>query len=149
MTFLKETQKNRYARHIALAEVGVDGQAKLLDSRVLVVGAGGLGSPVLFYLAAAGVGTIGVVDFDKVELSNLQRQIIHSNEDLGTAKVMSAREAVFALNPEVTVETHRMRLTNQNAADLIGRFDLVVDGSDNFTTRYLLNDAYWKTNLPK
>ena len=147
-TNLNETQKQRYARHTALAEVGVQGQEKLLASRVLVVGAGGLGSPVLLYLAAAGVGTIGVVDFDKVELSNLQRQIIHREEGVGTAKVMSAREAISELNPEVTVETYRMRLTNSNASDLIDNFDLVVDGSDNFTTRYLLNDACFFSKKP-
>ena len=145
---LNKSQKQRYARHTALTEVGVKGQEKLLASRVLIVGAGGLGSPVLLYLAAAGVGTIGVVDFDKIELSNLQRQIIHREEGVGTAKVTSAREAISELNPEVIVETYRMRLTNNNAGELINNFDLVIDGSDNFTTRYLLNDICFFSQKP-
>lgn len=136
-----DTQLHRYSRHIILPDVGGVGQAKLLDSRVLVVGAGGLGSPLLLYLAAAGVGTIGVVDDDVVDLSNLQRQIIHDESTLGVPKVDSAAARIRALNPDVTVEAHRTRITRDNALDLIGRYDVVADGSDNFATRFLLNDA--------
>jgi molybdopterin/thiamine biosynthesis adenylyltransferase len=138
---LTEHQKQRYARHVVLEEVGEAGQAKLLQSRVLVVGAGGLGSPVLLYLAAAGVGTLGIVDFDTVDLSNLQRQIVHGEETVGEAKVASAAERLEDINPDIAVETHRTRLTTENVLELIGQYDLVIDGSDNFTTRYLLNDA--------
>ena len=136
-----EDQIQRYARHILLPEVGGKGQAALLDSRVLVIGAGGLGSPLLMYLAAAGVGTIGVVDDDVVDLSNLQRQIVHTTASVGTAKVESAARTLAAINPGVRVETHQMRITAENAATMIAGYDLVADGSDNFATRFLVNDA--------
>ncbi len=136
-----ESQIRRYARHILLPEVGGTGQARLLAARVLVIGAGGLGSPLILYLAAAGVGTIGVVDDDAVELSNLQRQILHSDARIGTNKADSAREAVAAINPEVRIEPHRARLTAANAMALVAGYDLVADGSDNFATRFLVNDA--------
>ncbi len=136
-----EAQINRYARHILLDGVGGVGQEKLLESRVLVIGAGGLGSPVLMYLAAAGVGTLGVVDDDVVDLSNLQRQIIHSTEAVGTPKVKSAQKTLAAINPDVTVIPHQERITPENALDLISGYDVVADGSDNFATRFLVNDA--------
>ena len=136
-----ERQLERYARHILLQEVGGPGQQKLLDSKVLVVGAGGLGSPLMLYLAAAGVGTIGVVDDDAVALSNLQRQIAHTEARIGHPKTESAAETVARINPDVTVECHPVRLDPDNAMDLIGRYDLVADGSDNFATRFLINDA--------
>lgn len=136
-----DTQLHRYSRHIILPEVGGVGQAALLRAKVLVVGAGGLGAPLLLYLAAAGVGTIGVVDDDRVDLSNLQRQVIHDETTLGVAKVESAAARIRALNPDVAVETHQTRLTRDNALDIIGRYDIVADGSDNFATRFLLNDA--------
>jgi adenylyltransferase/sulfurtransferase len=124
-----------------LKEMGGVGQAKLLQSRVLVVGAGGLGSPLLLYLAAAGVGTIGIVDHDRVDLSNLQRQIIHASDRIGTAKVASAAAAITALNPDVQVIAHEHRLDERNALDLVAGYDIVADGCDNFHTRYLVNDA--------
>ncbi|WP_144185536.1 HesA/MoeB/ThiF family protein [Elioraea rosea] len=136
-----EDQIQRYARHILLPEVGGEGQAKLAAARVLVIGAGGLGSPVALYLAAAGVGTIGIVDDDRVDLSNLQRQIAHTTARIGQPKVHSAAEAMRAINPEVTVEEHATRLTAANALDLVSRYDLVCDGSDNFATRFLAADA--------
>lgn len=136
-----DTQLHRYSRHIILPEVGGVGQEALLRARVLVVGAGGLGAPLLLYLAAAGVGTIGVIDDDTVDLSNLQRQVIHDELSLGVPKVESAAARIRALNPDVAVEVHKMRLTKDNALDLIGRYDIVADGSDNFATRFLLNDA--------
>jgi len=132
---------NRYSRHILLAEVGGTGQAKLRDASVLVVGAGGLGSPLILYLAAAGVGRIGVVDDDVVELSNLQRQIAHTTARIGLAKADSAAMAARALNPNVAVETHRLRLEPDNALDLMAGYDIVCDGTDNFATRFLLADA--------
>jgi molybdopterin-synthase adenylyltransferase len=138
---LTDAQFERYARHLILDEVGEEGQTKLMGSRVLVVGAGGLGSPLLLYLAAAGIGTLGIVDDDTVDLSNLQRQIVHPTARIGAAKVDSARETLAAINPEVKVETHRLRLEPDNAARLVRRYDLVADGSDNFATRYLLNDV--------
>jgi adenylyltransferase/sulfurtransferase len=137
----RDDQLRRYARHIILQEVGGVGQARLLDARVLVIGAGGLGSPALIYLAAAGVGTIGVVDDDRVDLSNLQRQIVHDSARVGQPKVDSAATALGALNPDVKVERHGVRLTTDNAAALIENYDIVADGSDNFATRYLVNDA--------
>lgn len=136
-----EAQIHRYARHILLQDVGGVGQAKLLKSKVLVVGAGGLGSPLILYLAAAGVGTIGVVDDDKVDLSNLQRQIAHTTDRIGMEKTTSAKQAVAAINPDVTVVEHKMRLTVDNAATLIAGYDVIADGSDNFPTRFLVNDA--------
>jgi adenylyltransferase/sulfurtransferase len=136
-----EPQIQRYARHIILREVGGAGQAKLLAAKVLVVGAGGLGSPLLMYLAAAGIGTLGIVDHDTVGLSNLQRQIAHATERIGTAKTTSARQTLAAINPDVHVVAIAERLTAKNAPALIADYDLVADGSDNFDTRYLLNDA--------
>ena len=136
-----DSQFERYARHLILDEVGEEGQAKLLQAKVLVVGAGGLGAPMLLYLAAAGVGTIGVIDDDTVELSNLQRQVIHMTDQVGRPKVESAVGLLARLNPDVKVIPYQQRITADNAADIIGGFDLVADGSDNFTTRFLLNDA--------
>src|ERR1051325_9726389 len=133
---LNEEQFQRYARHLILDEVGEEGQEKLLASRVLVVGAGGLGSPMLLYLAAAGVGTIGVIDNDRVDLTNLQRQIVHATERVGALKVESARIGLAAVNDDVRVVTHPIRLGPDNAAEVIGQYDLVADGSDNFATRY-------------
>jgi molybdopterin-synthase adenylyltransferase len=145
---LDEAQFERYARHLILDEVGEEGQRRLLQSRVLVVGAGGLGSPVLLYLAAAGVGTIGIVDSDRVDLTNLQRQIVHATTRVGTLKVESARTTLAAINPEVRVEAHPERLTVENAAALVGSYDLVADGSDNFATRYLLTDSCCRLEKP-
>jgi molybdopterin/thiamine biosynthesis adenylyltransferase len=136
-----EAEISRYSRHILLPEVGGIGQARLRAARVLVVGAGGLGSPLLLYLAAAGVGTIGLIDHDTVELSNLQRQIAHSTDDLGRAKVESAAEAARRINPDVRIEPHRRRLGPDNVAALVAAYDLVCDGTDNFTTRFLVADA--------
>src|SRR5690242_8879420 len=138
---LSDAELERYARHIVLREVGGTGQARLKAARVLVVGAGGLGSPLVLYLAAAGIGTIGIVDDDVVSLSNLQRQIAHRTADVGRAKTESAADAVHAINPGVTVEMHPFRLDVSNALDLIARYDIVADGSDNFATRFLVNDA--------
>lgn len=136
-----EAEISRYSRHILLPEVGGTGQARLRGARVLVVGAGGLGSPLLLYLAAAGVGTLGIIDHDTVELSNLQRQIAHGTDDLGRAKVESAAAAARRINPEVRIEAHRARLTAGNVAGLVGGYDLVCDGTDNFATRFLIADA--------
>ena len=141
MSSLSESQIQRYARHIILGEIGGEGQEKLLAASVLVIGAGGLGAPLLQYLAAAGIGTLGVVDDDDVDLSNLQRQVIHRSRDIGVAKVESAARAVGDLNPDVTLVAHRQRLDASNVARLIAGYDVVADGSDNFATRYLLNDA--------
>jgi adenylyltransferase/sulfurtransferase len=138
---MDESELERYARHLVLPEIGGPGQAKLARARVLVIGAGGLGSPLLQYLAAAGVGVIGIVDDDVVSLSNLQRQVIHGTPDIGRLKVESAQEAVARLNPLVAVEPHAVRLTAGNAAALVGAYDLVADGCDNFETRYLVADT--------
>lgn len=138
----------RYARQLVMPEIGPAGQARLTQAKVLVVGAGGLGSPALLYLAAAGVGTIGIVDFDVVELSNLQRQIAHADDRIGSAKTASAAQAIQALNPEVNVRTHDGMLTEANAAALIAGHDVVIDGSDNFETRYALNDAAVRAGIP-
>jgi len=138
---LTDEQLERYARHIVLKEVGGAGQAKLLKARVLVVGAGGLGSPLLLYLAAAGVGTIGVVDYDVVSLSNLQRQIVHDTAALGNMKTESAARTLERVNPNVRVERHAVRLVAANARALMHAYDIVADGSDNFATRFLINDA--------
>ena len=134
-------QRQRYSRHTIMPEVGEEGQLKLLDSKVLIIGAGGLGSPTAIYLAAAGVGTIGIVDFDVVDTSNLQRQIIHKLEDVDKPKVESAARSIAQLNPDVKVIGHRTQLTSHNAFDIISEYDLVINGSDNFPTRYLVNDA--------
>src|SRR5579871_5159097 len=145
---LSAEEVERYARHIVLREVGGPGQAVLKRARVLVIGAGGLGAPVLLYLAAAGVGTLGVIDDDVVTLSNLQRQVIHATPDLNAPKVDSAAATIRRLNPHVAVESHGLRLTAQNALDLIGRYDIVADGSDNFATRYLVADACYFAKKP-
>lgn len=138
---LTSEELERYARHIVLRDVGGPGQAALKAARVLVIGAGGLGAPVLMYLAAAGIGTLGVADDDDVSLSNLQRQIIHATPDIGRPKVDSAGDKILALNPHVTLRTHATRINASNAMTLIGGYDVVVDGSDNFATRYLVSDA--------
>ncbi|QNT69578.1 HesA/MoeB/ThiF family protein [Defluviicoccus vanus] len=143
-----DAQVRRYARHILLDEIGGEGQARLLASRVLVVGAGGLGSPLLLYLAAAGVGTIGIIDDDAVDLSNLQRQIAHATEAVGRAKVESAQESIARINPEVQVIPYAARLTAANALALIGDYDVIADGSDNFSTRFLVNDACYFARRP-
>ena len=145
---LSPDEIERYARHLVLPEVGGPGQGRLKAARVLVVGAGGLGAPLIQYLAAAGLGTIGIVDDDVVSLSNLQRQVIHGTPEIGRLKVESAREAVQRLNPHVTVEAHAARLTPENAADLIGAYDAVADGSDNFATRYAVSDACFHARRP-
>jgi molybdopterin/thiamine biosynthesis adenylyltransferase len=147
-TMLTADELERYARHIVLREVGGPGQAALKASRVLVIGAGGLGAPVLMYLAAAGVGTLGVVDDDIVSLSNLQRQIIHATPDIGRPKVESSAERIHALNPHVKFVAHNARLDAGNALALLGGYDLVLDGSDNFETRYLVSDACFLAGKP-
>ena len=138
---LTEEQVKRYSRHIILSQVGGKGQKKLLNARVLLVGAGGLGAPTAMYLAAAGVGTLGMVDFDVVDLSNLQRQVIHHTHDIGRPKVTSAAETIADMNPDVRVIQHQVALNSSNALDIISGYDIVVDGCDNFPTRYLVNDA--------
>jgi len=138
---LSPEQRRRYSRHTLLPEVGEAGQRQLLDARVLLIGAGGLGSPAGLYLAAAGVGTLGIVDADVVDESNLQRQILHTTDRIGAPKVDSARQALEALNPDITVDAHRVHLARDNAFDIIGQYDIVLDGSDNFATRYLVNDV--------
>ncbi|HEY5515297.1 MAG TPA: ThiF family adenylyltransferase, partial [Pengzhenrongella sp.] len=146
---LSAIQLERFSRHLLLPEVGEVGQRRLRRSRVCVVGAGGLGAPVLLYLAAAGVGRIGIVDFDAVELTNLQRQVIHGWADVGRAKVDSARDAVFAIDPDVDVVVHPGRLTLDNVDAVLAGYDLVVDGTDNFPTRYLINDACVRLGIPE
>jgi molybdopterin/thiamine biosynthesis adenylyltransferase/rhodanese-related sulfurtransferase len=146
-TFTPE-QRQRYSRHFLLPEVGVEGQQKLLDAKVLLLGAGGLGSPTALYLAAAGVGTIGLVDDDVVDVSNLQRQVIHTTASVGTPKVDSAERAINDLNPDVVVRKHQVRLDASNIVDIIKDYDIVVDGVDNFPTRYLLNDASVRLKIP-
>src|SRR5262249_56247924 len=136
---LASDQKHRYSRHLLLPEVGTEGQAKLLDRQVLLLGAGGLGSPAALYLAAAGVGTLGIVDMDEVDASNLQRQILHNLDRIGERKVDSAKKTLTALNPDVNVVTHDVRLSAENVMDLVGAYDVVIDGADNFPVRYLLN----------
>jgi molybdopterin-synthase adenylyltransferase len=145
---LTDAELERYARHIVMREIGGPGQAMLKRARVLVIGAGGLGAPALLYLAAAGVGTLGVIDDDVVSLSNLQRQVIHATSDIGQRKVDSAAMAVERLNPHVAVETHAARIDADNALDLIAKYDLVADGSDNFETRYLVADACYFAGKP-
>jgi adenylyltransferase/sulfurtransferase len=145
---LSTSEIERYARHIVMREVGGPGQAKLRSAKVLVIGAGGLGSPLIQYLAAAGLGTIGIVDDDVVSLSNLQRQIIHGTPDVGEPKTESAQKAVQRLNPHVRVETHAMRIDAENARELICGYDIVADGSDNFATRYAVSDACFHEGKP-
>jgi len=138
---LTKEEIRRYSRHLVLPDVGMEGQRRLKNARVACVGAGGLGSPIAMYLAAAGIGTLGIVEFDVVDESNLQRQVIHGTKDIGRSKLDSARERIADLNPFVAVEPHEARLTSDNALEILSRYDLVVDGSDNFPTRYLVNDA--------
>ena len=145
---LTAEQRNRYQRHILLPEVGVEGQSKLLSSKVLLLGAGGLGSPAAMYLAAAGIGTIGIVDMDEVDASNLQRQILHNIERIGDRKVESARKTLQLLNPDVKVIAYDTRLEASNIMDIIAGYDVIVDGADNFPSRYLLNDASIKLGIP-
>jgi molybdopterin/thiamine biosynthesis adenylyltransferase len=147
-TALRPDQVMRYSRHIIMPQVGPVGQRKLMASKVLIVGAGGLGSPIALYLALAGVGTIGLVDFDTVDLSNLQRQILHQNDDVGRPKVISAKETLNSYNPEVNVITHEAPLTSDNAFEFINQYDIVVNGADNFATRYLTNDAAYLCGKP-
>ncbi|MFZ9159012.1 MAG: molybdopterin-synthase adenylyltransferase MoeB, partial [Ilumatobacteraceae bacterium] len=145
---LTAEQSNRYKRHLLLPEVGVEGQAKLLNSKVLLLGAGGLGSPAALYLAAAGVGTLGIVDMDEVDASNLQRQILHNIDRIGDRKVDSAKKTLTLLNPDVDVVTYDTRLSAENIMDIITGYDVIVDGADNFPSRYLLNDASVKLGIP-
>jgi len=145
---LTQDQRRRYSRHTLLREVGEEGQTRLLDSKVLLLGAGGLGSPAAIYLAAAGVGTIGIVDDDVVDISNLQRQVLHNLDRLGQSKVESARETLTALNPDVKVEAHNVRLRADNVLGILDGYDVIVDGGDNFPTRYLLNDAALHLRIP-
>ncbi|MGI8553904.1 MAG: molybdopterin-synthase adenylyltransferase MoeB [Dehalococcoidia bacterium] len=147
-TALTSQQVMRYSRHIIMPQVGPVGQRKLMQAKVLIVGAGGLGSPVALYLAAAGVGTIGIVDFDVVDLSNLQRQLLHHTDDVGKLKVVSARETINAYNPEVNVVTHEVPLTSENALEIIPQYDIIVNGADNFAARYLVNDASYLSGKP-
>ncbi len=145
---LHPEQRERYSRHLLIPEIGVEGQQKLLDAKVLLLGAGGLGSPTALYLAAAGVGTLGIVDDDDVDLSNLQRQVIHTSERIGISKVDSAEQAIRALNPDVKVVKYPVRLGAQNIVQIIEGYDVIVDGVDNFPTRYLLNDATVRLRIP-
>ena len=145
---LSPEQQNRYKRHLLLPEVGVEGQQKLLDAKVLMLGAGGLGSPAALYLAAAGVGTIGIVDMDDVDESNLQRQILHNIDRVGDRKVDSAKKTLTSLNPDVNVVTYDTRLSAENIVDIISGYDVIVDGADNFPSRYVLNDASVKLGIP-
>jgi molybdopterin-synthase adenylyltransferase len=145
---LSSSEIERYARHIVLSEIGGPGQQKLKAARVLMVGAGGLGSPVLQYLAAAGVGTLGIIDDDRVSLSNLQRQVIYDTESVGTSKVEAAAARIASINPHVTVEPFSIRIDASNAKDIIARFDIVIDGSDNFETRYTVADACERQKKP-
>ncbi|MEZ5926155.1 MAG: HesA/MoeB/ThiF family protein [Hyphomicrobiaceae bacterium] len=145
---LSKSEVERYKRHLVLHEVGGQGQQKLKAARVLIVGAGGLGSPIALYLAAAGVGTIGIIDHDTVSLDNLQRQIAHGTADVGRAKVETAKEAIARVNPHVAVETYAKRLDAANAMDVLSDYDIVADGSDNFPTRYLVNDACYFAEKP-
>ena len=145
---LSAEQRERYSRHLLLPEVGAEGQQKLLDAKVLLLGAGGLGSPAALYLAAAGVGTLGIVDNDEVDLSNLQRQVIHNTERIGVSKVDSAEQTITALNPDVQVNKYALRLGPENIMDVLPGYDIVVDGLDNFPTRYLLNDASVRLGIP-
>jgi len=145
---LSSDEIERYSRHLLLSDIGGPGQAKLKAARVLAIGAGGLGAPLLQYLAAAGVGTLGIVDDDHVDLSNLQRQVIHGTPDIGRPKVESAADAITRLNPHVSVETHALRITPDNARELVRGYDIVAEGSDNFTTRYAVSDACFHERKP-
>ncbi len=145
---LTPDQVKRYSRHIIMSDVGSRGQRKLMQSKILILGAGGLGSPSAIYLSLAGVGTIGLVDFDVVDLSNLQRQILHHTADVGRPKLESARDTIQAFNPDVNVVLHETRLESHNAMEIIGQYDMVVNGADNFATRYLVNDACYLAGKP-
>ena len=145
---LTPEQVKRYSRHLIMNDVGSSGQRKLLDAKVLILGAGGLGSPSAIYLALAGVGTIGLVDFDVVDLSNLQRQVLHHTSDVGRSKLESARDNIKAYNPDINVVLHETRLESENAMEIIGNYDMVINGADNFATRYLVNDACYLLNKP-
>lgn len=145
---LTPEQVQRYSRHIIMPQVGSHGQRKLMQSKVLIVGAGGLGSPTALYLSLAGVGTVGLVDFDVVDISNLQRQILHQNEDVGRPKVVSAQETINAYNPDVNVRVHETPINSENAFEIMADYDIVVNGADNFATRYLVNDACYLLNKP-
>jgi rhodanese-related sulfurtransferase len=145
---LSKEQRERYSRHLLVPEIGLEGQTKLLNAKVLLLGAGGLGSPTALYLAAAGVGTLGIVDDDVVDLSNLQRQVIHTNDGIGTPKVDSAERAINAINPDVKVVKYPVRLDASNIMEIIAGYDVIVDGVDNFPTRYLLNDATVRLDIP-
>lgn len=148
MREFSEEELERYSRHIILQDVGIEGQQKILESRVLIIGAGGLGSPIALYLAAAGVGEIGIVDGDVVDRSNLQRQVIHTTPEIGIPKVESARRKMEAINPQVKVRTHQMMVDTQNILDLIAPYDFVIDGTDNFAAKFLINDACILANKP-
>ena len=145
---LTADQVKRYSRHIIMPQVGSAGQRKLLQAKVLIIGAGGLGSPSAVYLSLAGVGTIGIADFDVVDVSNLQRQILHHNDDVGRPKVVSAKEAISAYNPDTNVVLHEEWLTSENAMDIVSQYDIVVNGADNFPSRYLINDAAYLCGKP-
>ena len=145
---LTPQQVKRYSRHIIMPQVGSNGQRKLLDSKVLIIGAGGLGGPGALYLALAGVGTIGIADFDIVDMSNLQRQILHQHDDVGQRKVSSAQKTINAYNPDVKVNTHEVWLTSDNAKEIISGYDMVINGADNFPSRYLVNDACYLLGKP-
>jgi molybdopterin/thiamine biosynthesis adenylyltransferase/molybdopterin converting factor small subunit len=145
---LTPEQVNRYSRHIIMPQVGPSGQRKIMESSVLIVGAGGLGSPIAVYLALAGIGKIGIVDFDTVDISNLQRQILHQNDDIGKPKVQSARETIVAYNPDVEVVAHEAPLTSDNSMEIIGQYDYVINGADNFAARYLVNDTCYFLKKP-
>lgn len=145
---MNDTQLLRYSRHILLDEIGIEGQQRLLDAHALVIGAGGLGSPAALYLASGGIGRITLVDDDEVDLTNLQRQVLHATSRVGLPKVESARAAVAEINPDVRLVPHRLRLEADNALALIGQYDIVADGSDNFPTRFLVNDACWFSHKP-
>jgi len=145
---LTPDQLTRYSRHLLLKDVGMDGQIRLLNAKVLLVGAGGLGCPAALYLAAAGVGTLGIIDSDKVDLTNLQRQVLHGLADVGRPKTESAKEAIHRINPDVKVVTYQERLTPQNALEIFTEYDIIIDGSDNFPTKYLVNDASFFAEKP-
>lgn len=145
---LSPAEIQRYSRHLVLPEVGLGGQEKLKAAKVLLIGAGGLGSPLGLYLGAAGVGTLGVIDNDEVDVTNLQRQVAHSTAKVGRPKVESIKERIEEINPEITVETYDARLTRENAREIFASYDIVVDGSDNFETRYLVNDAAYLEGIP-
>ncbi len=145
---LTPEQVRRYSRHIIMPQIGSRGQRKLIDAKVLVIGAGGLGGPVALYLGLAGVGTIGIVDFDVVDLSNLQRQVLHTNESVGLPKVVSAAQTLNRYNPDVKVVAHEFPINSENAMDLVAQYDVIVNGADNFATRYLVNDAAYLSNKP-